>query len=91
MQHWAQKKATNNQAKLKVYPNPTNTATTITQTKPVNNAIIKLINLTGQTIIEKQNQTGDHFNLDISQQAQGIYFIEVVQDGNIWRGKLVKE
>ncbi len=76
---------------IKVYPNPTNTTTTITLTKAVDNAIIKLINLTGQTIIEKQNQTGDHFNLDISQQAQGIYFIEVQQNGNIWRGKVVKQ
>ena len=73
-----------------ISPNPTNTTTTITLTKAVDNATIKLINLTGQTIIEKQNQTGDHFNLDISQQEQGIYFVEIRQADNVWRTKLVK-
>ncbi len=77
--------------KLSLYPNPTNSSTTITLTKPVDNDNIKLINLTGQTIIEKQNQTGDHFNLDISQQAQGIYFVEIRQADNVWRTKLVKQ
>ncbi len=76
---------------LHVFPNPTNSSTTITLTKAVDNATIKLINLTGQTIIEKQNQTGDHFNLDILQQAQGIYFVEIRQADNVWRTKLVKQ
>ncbi|MFM2225493.1 MAG: hypothetical protein RJA07_1695 [Bacteroidota bacterium] len=76
---------------LPIFPNPTNTATTITLTKPIDNATIKLINLTGQIIIEKQNQTGDHFNLEISQQAQGIYFVEIRQADNVWRTKLVKQ
>ena len=76
---------------FKIYPNPTNGLATIALTKSIDNATIKLISLTGQTIIEKQNQTGDHFNLDISQQAQGIYFIEVQQQSNVWRGKIVKQ
>jgi Secretion system C-terminal sorting domain len=80
-----------NDAALNISPNPTITSTTIILTKAVDNATIKLINLTGQIIIEKQNQTGDHFTLDISQQAQGIYFLEVRQQDNVWRTKLVKQ
>ncbi len=81
--------ANNNQ--LKVFPNPTINGTTITLTKIVDEATIKLISLTGQTIIEKQKQTSDHFYLDMSQQAKGIYIIEIIQHGNVWRSKIVKQ
>ena len=76
---------------INIYPNPTNNTTTIALAKAVDNATIKLISLTGQAIIEKLNQTGDHFNLDISQQPQGIYFVEIRQADNVWRTKLVKQ
>ena len=76
---------------INIAPNPTNTTTTITLTKPVDNATIKLINLTGQTILSTQKQSGDHFNFDISQQAQGIYFVEIRQADNVWRSKIVKQ
>ena len=60
-------------------------------TKPVDNATIKLLNLTGQTIMEMPSQSGDHFKLDISQQSQGIYFVEIREAENVWRTKLVKQ
>ncbi|MEY4874953.1 MAG: Secretion system C-terminal sorting domain, partial [Bacteroidota bacterium] len=76
---------------ISIYPNPTNQLAVISSQLSVNNASIKLINLTGQTVLEKQNQSGNQFTIDLSAQAQGIYFIEVSQQGNVWRGKVVKE
>ena len=65
-------------------------STAISLPSAVNNATIKLINLTGQTVLEKQNQSGNQFNIDLSNQSAGIYFVEVQQAGNVWRGKVVK-
>ena len=31
------------------------------------------------------------FSIDLSNQSQGIYFVEIRQAENIWRSKVVKE
>ena len=74
-----------------VYPNPTYNKLAVISQLSLVNASLKLINLTGQTIIEKQNHSGNQFTLDLSTQAAGIYFVEVQQSGAVWRGKVVKE
>jgi hypothetical protein len=56
----------------------------------MNNVSIKVVNIAGQTIITKTNVSGNRFGIDISNQAQGIYFIEVLSSDGIWRGKVVK-
>ncbi len=76
---------------LNLSPNPANHSTVISLQSAVNAATIKLINLTGQTVFEKQNQSGNQFTLELSQQPQGIYFIEVKENEKVWRGKVVKE
>jgi hypothetical protein len=55
------------------------------------NPAIKVFNLTGQTIVEKQNQSGKQFSVDLSHQSAGIYFVEVQTATNIYRSKVVKE
>jgi hypothetical protein len=56
-----------------------------------NNAAIKVFNLTGQMIVEKQNQNGKQFSIDLSNQSAGIYFVEVQTATGIYRSKVVKE
>jgi hypothetical protein len=55
------------------------------------NAAIKVFNLTGQMIFEKQNQNGKQFSIDLSHQSAGIYFVEVQTATGIYRSKVVKE
>jgi hypothetical protein len=57
----------------------------------LNNASVKLINLTGQIIFEKQNQSCNQFSIDLTNQPQGIYFLEIHEAENIWRSKIVKQ
>ncbi len=80
-----------NDNSLSVYPNPTNNYALVISQQSLVNANIKLINLTGQTVMEKQNQNGNQFSIDLSVQPKGIYFIEVQESGVVWRGKVVKE
>ena len=77
--------------KINIYPNPSNHSTVISLQYAVNHATIQLINLLGETVFTKTNQSGKQFNLDLSNQAAGIYFIVVKQAAEVWRGKVVKE
>ncbi len=76
---------------LNIFPNPTHSSFTINFSNDWNNAAIKVFNLTGQIIFEKQNQNGKQFSIDLSHQSAGIYFVEVQTSTNIYRSKVVKE
>jgi len=76
---------------IKFSPNPTNSSFTISSGQSLSNAIIRVLDLTGQILMEKENQSGTSFTLDISEQAAGLYFVEVRQAENVWTGKVVKE
>ena len=75
---------------ISVFPNPTNGEMKVDLNYKISNARFRLVNLMGQTIFEKANISGSHFLFDISEQANGIYFLEINEIENIFRMKLVK-
>ncbi|MFM9943722.1 MAG: T9SS type A sorting domain-containing protein [Bacteroidia bacterium] len=75
---------------IHVFPNPTKEEANIVLRNSLSNGTIKLITITGQTLTVKTNQTGDNFTINLSDQAKGIYFIEISQDGKVARVKLIK-
>ena len=75
---------------LSVYPNPATGLFTISSGKPLSSATLKVINAMGEVIIEKSALDGTSFILDISGQANGIYFIEIEEQGNSGRIRLIK-
>ncbi len=85
------KQPTVNLTNIAVYPNPTNGQTTITTSYSLNKATLKLYNLTGQIILSKDNLSGNKFNIDIARQTNGIYILELIDNGQTTRTKLIKE
>ena len=81
----------NIQNDLSFFPNPTHSSFTINFSNDWNNAAIKVFNLIGQMIFEKQSQSGKQFSIDLSHQSAGIYFIEAQTATNNYRSKVVKE
>lgn len=75
---------------IKIFPNPGNGNVTVSQLENFNNATMRLMNMTGQIIMEKTKISGDHFTFDISGKVNGIYFLEVDQNGSVSRVKLCK-
>lgn len=75
---------------IHVFPNPGNGVVILSVNKPLNNASFKLLTISGQVVMQKTNLFGSVLSFDITGQANGIYFIEVNQNGNISRMKLVK-
>jgi hypothetical protein len=82
---------TSNETNFVIYPNPTNGATEILFNRSLDNIAIRVVNLTGQKVIEKTNLSGNRFSLDISQQSAGAYFIEILENNTILRSKLIKQ
>ena len=75
---------------MDVYPNPTNGKLTVKINEPFINASVKIINLTGQTVNIQNNFSGNRFSIDVSNFANGIYFLEI-NDGEIFsRTKFIK-
>jgi hypothetical protein len=81
----------NNSNSLTISPNPTNQLVIVSLQSAINIANIKLFNTLGQIVMEKQNQSGNQFTLNLSTQPKGIYFVEVQEANTILRGKVVKE
>lgn len=75
---------------IHIFPNPANGETNILLANSLNNVNIKLINITGQIITEQRNLNGNNFNINLSEQPKGVYFIEINQGGIISRVKLIR-
>jgi hypothetical protein len=75
---------------MSLYPNPTNGPihlTTNDQNEIIN---LKIINSTGQVILERSKLFSKQIILDISTEADGIYFLEVTMADGIYRSKFLK-
>lgn len=68
----------NNNLGLKIFPNPANEVINITSGQNLRN--IKLINLTGQLVIDYV-VTGNEQQIDVSQYVQGLYFLQIESTG----------
>jgi len=73
-----------------MFPNPANDKITIlleNNSRPVS---LKTMNMEGKVIIEKTNLIERSIVLDISEQATGIYFVEILKNGEIIKTKFIK-
>ena len=73
--------------KISIYPNPTKGLFNI-EIKGAINKEIKVIvrDVTGTKITETRSKT-----IDLSKNASGMYFIQVISDGNIYNSEIIKQ
>lgn len=76
---------------VNIFPNPTNGQFTLLFNKVKEKAEVKVVNAIGQVVLRKTISSADKINLNISEQASGVYFVEVNADGESYRTKIVKE
>jgi|LSQX01.1.fsa_nt_gb hypothetical protein len=77
---------------FRVYPNPTTGIFTL-ELNSVNESgsvRIEIFNLLGERILNTEQQTNSHYQLDLSGNKAGIYFIRVNNSGRIDQKKLIK-
>jgi hypothetical protein len=76
---------------IRVFPNPTDGLIHIATGKPFNNATVRILDVPGQVVIEQQHLNGTHFTLDITNLANGMYIVEINNDGVISRSRVAKD
>lgn len=74
-----------------LYPNPATNSLNLTLENMLENATLKIISITGQTVLEKQNMSGTDFSLDVSGFSNGVYIIQLNNDKEIITSKFIKE
>jgi hypothetical protein len=79
-----------NEGALHVYPNPGREQITITAGGWTDIGTFKIINLAGQSLIEKNNLQGNTLSIDIAELKQGIYLLEISAAGRFSRTLFVK-
>lgn len=79
------------QAGIQLFPNPVKEQVTVSLTQKANDATIRIMNVTGQIVMEKSKLTGDRFVLSVGDFAAGAYLVELTENGKTARVKLIKE
>lgn len=77
--------------KTAVFPNPTQSNLGIQIPYTAENASIKIISITGQTVFEKRNFSGNNFSFDVSGLGNGTYLIQVKDGSIITTSKFIKQ
>lgn len=80
-----------NKFTFKIYPNPTSDIVNLSFENNLENANLKIISILGQTIIEKQNLSGNNINLDVQNLSIGIYIIEIIDGISKFNSKFIKQ
>lgn len=76
--------------KWQVYPNPAFDKITLDAGCEAHNASLRLYDLSGRLILERNNLHGSQLITDISSIAPGVFIIEIVENATIYRVKAVK-
>lgn len=84
-------KAIGNANAIHVYPNPGSGVYTLSTDRPLQDATVKVMNITGQVVLERKELNGNTFNFDIQPYADGIYIMEIGEAGERMLIKLVKQ
>lgn len=81
---------TNISSEVQLFPNPTNSQINLVFNHPLTNVSLKLINSIGQLVFERSGPDGTTFSIDVAEQANGIYLLEIINSGTIYRTKFIK-
>lgn len=76
---------------ISVYPNPVNDIFTISSSDDLSGTVVKIITITGQTLVEKTMISGNTATFDMSVYATGLYFVEINQNGVLNTLKVIKK
>jgi hypothetical protein len=78
-------------SKVSLYPNPATNEISLALDIKLEKAKLKVISTLGQTVLEKQNVSGNNLNIDVSNLAKGVYIVEVNDGFSVKNAKFIKQ
>ena len=63
----------------------------ITVSALIESASIKIISIAGQTVLEKNNQNGTDFILDVTHLTKGVYLVQITDSTSSTTSKFIKQ
>lgn len=79
------------QKSISLYPNPASSQINLSFENNLEEASLKIIAITGQTVFEKSNISGNNLTLDVSILSNGIYVIQVMDANSISTSRFIKQ
>ncbi|MCW8939853.1 MAG: T9SS type A sorting domain-containing protein, partial [Flavobacteriales bacterium] len=76
---------------ISLYPNPVSDIFTISSSDDLSGTVIRIVAITGQTLVDKTIISGNTYTFDMSVYATGLYFVEINQNGNLNTLKVIKK
>ncbi len=80
-----------NNFNVSIYPNPTKGNFTIKSEQPFTNATLKLYNVNGQMVHKTENIKSYSIEFQRNSQPSGIYFLQIIDQMNVFNSKLIFE
>lgn len=77
--------------KINVFPNPVTSQINLSFADNLEKANLKIISILGQTVLEKQNISGNNFSADVSNLSNGTYVMHVQEGSSISTSKFIKQ
>lgn len=74
-----------------LFPNPTTASINLNTPSPIQNVNLKIISITGQTVLEKQNLSGTDFSFEVSTLSQGMYILQLTNGNEVYNSKFIKQ
>jgi outer membrane protease len=74
---------------VQLYPNPTSGKMVLNSIAPFDDALITILDLTGQIVCVKKHIFSNKVEFDLSQKAKGVYIVQLEEAGKIKRMKLL--
>jgi hypothetical protein len=76
---------------IQLYPNPTSNMVMLQSSISMQDATLRIYDMTGALLQEKVNLNGSKFQLNLTQYANGLYQIVLINQGVRYRSKVRKE
>ncbi|MFL5764834.1 MAG: T9SS type A sorting domain-containing protein [Bacteroidia bacterium] len=76
---------------LSIFPNPSTGLVNVNCGKALDGALLRMMNIAGETVLLQNGVSGNAFRFDASSQPAGIYFIEIWNDNVVSRARFVKQ
>ncbi|MFM2049328.1 MAG: hypothetical protein RI955_1876 [Bacteroidota bacterium] len=76
---------------IDIFPNPSKNQINILINKFISNSVFSIVNISGEVLYENDNFYGNLTSINIEQFPEGIYFVQINDGQNLWKGKFIKQ